>query len=156
MKFIILISIVILLNSLANYRCKSEEKSTQGLLVGVQHWNSTFIEAGYLFGRQINWIESKKVKGYGGLGVSAEFGSPSGYDPVIGIKTSYTINMFISFGGSIIYYTDFARWSLRFRPEIGVSAFGLRLVYGRNSTMFKPDFPSIQPNTITFTLFVPM
>jgi len=135
----------------------AEEKPTQGFIAGIQHWDKTIVEAGYMFGRQIQWVESQSVKGYGGLGLGAELGSSSdNSNPLIGLKASYTINMFISFGGSIIYYTDFSSWGLRFRPEIGVSMFGVRIVYGRNSTMFKPNFQGINTNMMSVTIFLPM
>jgi hypothetical protein len=142
---------------LSDMPIKADEKSTQGLIVGMQNWDKTFVEAGYLFGRKIEWVESKSIKGYGGLGLSAELGtSVTNNNPLVGLKASYTINMFISFGGSVIYYTDFSSWGLRFRPEIGVSMFGVRIVYGRNSTMFKPNFQGINNNVMSVTLFIPM
>lgn len=138
------------------YTVNGEEKATEGIIGGVQYWDAPYVEAGYLFGRRINWIESNSIKAYGGLGICGEVGFPKDKDPVVGLKLSYTINMYISFGGSLIYYTDFSRWGLRFRPEFGISAFGVRLVYGRNSTMFKPDFNSLHTNTMSLTVFVPM
>lgn len=135
----------------------AEEKPTQGFIAGMQHWDKTIVEFGYVFGRQIKWVESQSIKGYGGLGLGAEIGSS--YDdanPLVGLKASYTINMFISFGGSVIYYTDFSSWGVRFRPEIGVSMFGVRIVYGRNSTMLKPNFQGVNTNMMSVTIFLPM
>ncbi|MFN5310172.1 MAG: hypothetical protein ACK5C0_12035 [Candidatus Kapaibacterium sp.] len=142
---------------LAYIQVKAEEKNTQGLIVGIQNWDKTIVEAGYLFGRKIEWVESKSIKGYGGLGLGLELGNSASNDsPLLGLKVAYTINMFISFGGSVIYYTDFSTWGLRFRPEIGVSMFGVRIVYGRNSTMLKPNFSGINNNVMSVTLFIPM
>lgn len=78
----------------------------------------------------MNWPSSENaVKGYGGLVVGAEITSQ---DRIVAPKSLYSINMFVSFGGNILYYTDFHTATLQFRPEFGASLFGVRMVFGRN------------------------
>jgi hypothetical protein len=73
---------------------------------------------------------------------------------IIAPKVSYTMNWFISFGASMVYYTDFHGGSLRFRPEIGISMLGARVYHGWNFSVDKYNPMPINTSFVGLTYFV--
>lgn len=51
-------------------------------------------------------------------------------------------------GLNMIYYTDFGKGTLVFRPEIGGGLFNVKLVYGYNAKLTNTDFKGINRNLV--------
>ena len=75
---------------------------------------------------------------------------------IIAPNGSYTMNWFISFGASMLYYTDFSQGSLRFRPEIGVSMLGIRVYHGWNFSVDKYVSLPLHNRFLAISYFIPM
>jgi len=147
-------TIVFLAVATINIRA-ADDIPTSGITAGVLHGNYLYAEAGYSYGAKIHWPKTSLIKGYGVFTLGAETGRPDGRF-VIAPKITFTMNLFVSFGASVIYYTDFNIGALRFRPEIGVGMFGVRLVYGRNLTMANYEFPGLNTNNFMFAVYLPV
>jgi hypothetical protein len=95
------------------------------------------LEATYSYGSLVYWPKTSLIKGLGTISAGIETGPLNAEKFIIAPKINYTMNWFVSFGASMLYYTDFSGGSLRFRPEIGVSMLGLRIYHGWNFSVDK-------------------
>lgn len=107
---------------------------TFGLHTGDQ---GKAIEATYSYGSLVYWPKTQYIKGLGTISAGIETGPLNAGKFIIAPKVNYTMNWFISFGASMLYYTDFSGGSLRFRPEVGVSMLGIRVYHGWNFSVDK-------------------
>jgi len=151
MKLAILLLAVLLLTTCA--RSTETEKPVQGVVIGLTGFEYNYLDVGYCFGHRVNWPSSERLKGYGGLVVGAEISSQDRI--IIAPKLSYSINMFVSFGVNILYYTDFHTATLQFRPEFGASLFGVRMVFGRNFSVGNYPFAGVNKNNYAITVLIP-
>lgn len=145
------ITVFIIANS--NTRAQ-QDVPTSGITGGIHYADYFYAEAGYSVGSKILWPKSSLIKGFGAFTFGAEAGMPGRF--IIAPKITFSVNMFISFGASILYYTDFNLGALRFRPEVGVSMLGIRCVYGRNLTVANYDFPDLNINNFSVTAYIPL
>lgn len=149
------IGIIVFLVLTAGKVRAADDIPTSGITAGVLSGDYLYAEAGYSFGAKIYWPKTSLIKGFGAFNLGAEAGNPDGRF-IIAPKITFTMNLFVSFGASVIYYTDFSLGALRFRPEIGVGMFGVRLVYGRNLTMANDEFPGLNTNNFMFAVYLPV
>ncbi len=133
----------------------ADDIPTSGITAGVLQGKYLFAEAGYSYGVKIYWPKSSQIKGYGAFTLGAEGGYSEGRF-VAAPKITFTMNLFVSFGASIVYYTDFNLGGMRFRPEIGIGTLGLRLMYGRNITMANYEFPGINVDNLMISVYLPV
>ncbi len=140
---------------LMTFRASSAEKDKpiQGVVLGISGLEYSYLDVGYCFGHRVNWPSTDNLKGYGGLVVGAEITSLDRI--IVAPKLSYSINMFVSFGVNIIYYTDFHTATLQFRPEFGASLFGVRMVFGRNFSVGNYPFYGVNKNNYAITVLIP-
>jgi hypothetical protein len=131
-----------------------EEMPVQGIVLGINGMDYLYGDIGYCFGQRINWFSSDMLKGYGGLTIGMEFAKQDRV--IVAPKLAYSINMFLSFGVNVLYYTDFSTATLQFRPEIGISTLGIRAVFGRNFSVGNYPFSGINKNNYAFTLLIPL
>lgn len=131
-----------------------QDVPTSGITGAIHYADYAYAEVGYTAGAKILWPKSTLIKGFSAFTFGVEAGAPGRF--VIAPKISYSVNLFISFGASILYYTDFNLGALRFRPEVGVSMFGIRCVYGRNLTVANYDFSGLNTNNFTLTAYIPL
>ncbi|MFN8361577.1 MAG: hypothetical protein U0264_16840 [Candidatus Kapaibacterium sp.] len=129
------------------------DKPVQGIVVGASGFEHNYLDIGYCFGRRVNWPSSDMLKGYGGLVIGAEISSQDRV--VVAPKLSYSINMFVSFGVNMLYYTDFKTATLQFRPEFGASLVGVRVVFGRNFNVGNYPFTGVNKNNYAITILIP-
>jgi len=132
----------------------AEDKPVEGIVIGINGTENVYIDIGYCFGKRINWFTSDMLKGYGGLTLGTEITRTDRI--IIAPKLSYSINMFISFGVNLIYYTDLSTATLEFRPEIGVSTLGVRAVFGRNFSIGNYPFAGVNKNNYALTVLIPL
>ncbi len=130
-----------------------KDKPIQGVVLGISGFENNYLDVGYCFGHRVNWPSSEMLKGYGGLVVGAEITSQDRI--IVAPKLSYSINMFVSFGVNILYYTDFHTATLQFRPEFGASLFGVRMVFGRNFSVGNYPFYGVNKNNYAITVLIP-
>jgi len=112
---------------------RASDIPVQGLTIGMHAGDQgKAVEASYGYGSLVYWPKTTCVKGLGTISAGIETGPLNADRFTIAPKVNYTMNWFISFGASMLYYTDFTEGSLRFRPEVGLSMFGLRVYHGWN------------------------
>ena len=112
---------------------RASDIPVQGMTIGLQAGDKgKAIEATYSYGSLVYWPKSTFVKGLGTISAGIETGPLNAGTFIIAPKINYTMNWFVSFGASMLYYTDFSGGSLRFRPEVGVSMLGMRVYHGWN------------------------
>lgn len=129
---------------------------TTGLTLGVHSGNRDYaVEAEYSVGSIVFWPKTRYIKGLGTLSMGVETGPLSENTLSIAPKLSYTMNWFVSFGVSMLYYTDFTQGSLRFRPEIGISMLGLRLYHGWNFSVDKYNPMPLNTRFIAASYYLP-
>ncbi len=131
-----------------------EDRPIQGVIVGVNGTQHLYVDIGYCFGQRTDWLNSDLIKGYGGLTIGMEISKQDKI--IIAPKLAYSINMFISFGVNLLYYTDFSTATLQFRPEIGVSSLGIRAVFGRNFSVGNYEFKGVNKNNYALTVLIPL
>lgn len=144
-----------LITNLISIRISAAEKDKpiEGFILGISGFEYNYLDIGYCFGHRVNWPSTEKLKGYGGLVIGAEFTSQDRI--IVAPKLSYSINMFVSFGVNLIYYTDFQTATLQFRPEFGASLFGVRMVFGRNFSVGNYPFGGVNKNNYAITVLIP-
>ncbi len=69
-------------------------------------------------------------------------------NPVMGFKAGAWVSGGFLLGSSLVYYTDFNEGSLRFRPEIGVGIYQLKVSYGYNFAIVNRDFDRLNKHCI--------
>ncbi|MBS1537234.1 MAG: hypothetical protein JST20_05745 [Bacteroidetes bacterium] len=154
MNFIRQIRFLLLLFFITIQCNAAEDKPVEGIVVGINGTENIYIDIGYCFGKRINWFSSDMLKGYGGLTIGTEITRTDRI--IIAPKLAYSINMFVSFGVNLIYYTDLSTATLEFRPEIGVSTLGVRAVFGRNFSVGNYPFIGVNKNNYALTVLVPL
>lgn len=132
----------------------SDDIPTSGITAGIAAGEYPNACAGYTFGAKILWPKTSLIKGYGGFSFGAEASYTGRF--IIAPKISFSVNMLLSFGATVLYYTDFNIGALRFRPEIGVSTLGVRIVYGRNLTVANYEFPGLNSDNFILTVYFPV
>ena len=134
-----------------------KEIPAKGFTLGIQSSNAGIsLESAYSIGSRVNWDKSDLIKGLGTISFGIETGPLTNKDIIIAPKVSYTMNWFISFGASMLYYTDFSQGSLRFRPEIGVSMLGIRVYHGWNFSVDKYVSLPLHNRFLAISYFIPM
>lgn len=134
---------------------RASEIATHGLTLGVQAGDAgKSLEAMYSYGNLIYWPKTRMIKGLGAISIGMETGPLNADRFIIAPKISYTMNWFVSFGASMLYYTDFQGGSLRFRPEIGVSMLGLRVYHGWNFSVDKYNPLPMNASFVGLTYYV--
>lgn len=141
------------LYSINTAQSAENDKPLQGIVLGASGFEYNYLDIGYCFGRRVNWPSSDMMKGYGGLVVGVEISSQDRL--IVAPKLSYSINMFVSFGVNVLYYTDFHTATLQFRPEFGASLFGVRMVFGRNFSVGNYPFNGVNKNNYAITVLIP-
>ena len=127
---------------------RASDIPVQGMTLGIHSGNQgASIEASYGYGSLVYWPKSTYVKGLGTISAGIETGPLNADVIIMAPKINYTMNWFLSFGASMLYYTDFSKGSLRFRPEVGISMLGVRLYHGWN---FSVDRYNPLPMNATF------
>jgi hypothetical protein len=112
---------------------RSSDIPVQGMTIGLHAGDrGQSIEAMYSYGSLVYWPKTTFVKGLGTISAGIETGPLNSDQFIIAPKINYTMNWFVSFGASMLYYTNFSEGSLRFRPEVGISMLGVRLYHGWN------------------------
>ncbi len=153
-KWKILTAIFVVMN-VASYSAKAkEDKPVEGIVLGINGTENVYVDIGYCFGKRTDWFSKEMLKGYGGLTVGMELSKQDRV--IIAPKLAYSINMFLSFGVNLLYYTDLSTATLQFRPEIGVSAFGVRAVFGRNFSVGNYEFKGVNKNNYAVTVLIPL
>lgn len=113
------------------------------VLVGYNFWNNHFIELG-LAHNQLD-IQGHHATGYHYF-VSSEFKIDR--DLVVGPKVGVWVGGGLGIGLNLIYYTDFDKSALRFRPEIGIGLSRFKIVYGYNISLTNKDFEKINKSNV--------
>lgn len=72
---------------------------------------------------------------------------------VIGPKIGAHIMYGMAMGASIIYYTDFNKGSLVFRPDVGVGLFSFKISYGCNFKIINTSFGRINKHLANLVIF---
>ncbi|MBI3259804.1 MAG: hypothetical protein HYZ54_10075 [Ignavibacteriae bacterium] len=149
-----LLQLIVIL-CIAVQKCEGkEDKPVEGIVVGINGTEYVYYDIGYCFGKRTDWFSSEMLKGYGGLTVGMEISKQDKI--IIAPKMAYSINMFLSFGVNVLYYTDLTKATLQFRPEIGASAFGIRAVFGRNFSVGNYEFKGVNKNNYAITVLIPL
>jgi len=134
-----------------------KEIPAKGFTLGIQSSTAGIsLESAYSIGSRVNWDKSDLIKGLGSISFGIETRPLSNNDIIIAPKVSYTMNWFISFGASMLYYTDFSKGSLRFRPEIGVSMLGIRIYHGWNFSVDKYVSLPLHNRFLAISYFIPI
>ena len=129
---------------------------TNGITVGLHSGNrGNALEAEYSYGSIVYWPKTNYIKGLGTISLGLETGPLSEQSISIAPKISYTMNWFISFGVSMLYYTDFNQGSLRFRPEVGISMLGIRVYHGWNFSVDKYNPMPMNTRFIAASYYIP-
>lgn len=154
MKLQDLIACALLLFSPICKLCASDVPM-HGVTIGVQSGDvGKSLEAMYSYGSLVYWPKTSMIKGLGAISIGMETGPLNADRFIIAPKISYTMNWFVSFGASMLYYTDFQGGSLRFRPEIGISMLGVRVYHGWNFSVDKYKPLPMNASFVGLTYFV--
>ncbi len=133
----------------------ASDVQTHGLTIGLQSGDEgQSLEAMYSYGSLVYWPKTSFIKGLGAISVGLETGPLHAERFIIAPKISYTMNWFVSFGASMLYYTNFQEGSLRFRPEIGISMLGIRLYHGWNFSVDRYNPLPMNASFVGLTYFV--
>ncbi|MBM4173511.1 MAG: hypothetical protein FJ212_04050 [Ignavibacteria bacterium] len=137
--------------------CKlcASDVPVHGVTIGLQSGDiGKSLEAMYSYGSLVYWPKTSMIKGLGAISVGMETGPLNADRFIIAPKISYTMNWFVSFGASMLYYTDFHGGSLRFRPEIGISMLGVRVYHGWNFSVDRYNPLPMNTSFLGLTYFV--
>jgi len=137
------------------FKVSASDVPTHGLTICLQSGDAgKSLEAMYSYGSLVYWPKTSMIKGLGAISVGLETGPLNAERFIIAPKISYTMNWFVSFGASMLYYTDFQGGSLRFRPEIGISMLGVRIYHGWNFSVDRYNPLPMNASFVGLTYFV--
>lgn len=118
------------------------------LLVGYNLGRNSFGEIGFAqYSSFHNFIFLVKS-------VSAEF-RIGGNDFIIGPKVGFWFGGGIGLGLNAIYYTNFDNGAFVLKPEIGMTAFGVKIFYGYNWNLTNKDFKGINSHQLSAAFVIP-